>query len=221
VLTFDSFEGKQVKIDTIIVGAYQNNCYVVRKDERQGECILIDTGLETGPVVEFLRENELRPTALLLTHGHPDHIAGIKDIKEAFEAVKVFVHQQDVKMLQYWGTGRRIFAEVEIRADSADVSIEDGMRIEDAGLVLEVIHTPGHTPGGVCYYSAGAGVLFSGDTLFLGSVGRTDFEYSNTEDLLNAVNKKLMVLPETTKVYPGHGPATTIRNEKRHNPYLK
>jgi hydroxyacylglutathione hydrolase len=209
-----------MKIDTLVLGMYQNNSYVLRKDERHADCIIIDTGLDSGPLIDFLEEKELKPAAVLLTHGHADHTAGLWALKEHWPDVKVAVHEADADMVSHPQKNMSALAGMEFAAPKPDILLKDGAVVEYAGISLEVLHTPGHTPGGACFYSAAAGVAFAGDTIFAGSVGRTDFPYGNTAQLLKSISEKLLALPETTRIYSGHGPATTIRNEKRHNPYL-
>ena len=209
-----------MKIDTLVLGLYENNCYVLRKDEKHKDCLIIDTGLDVLPLIEFLQRHEFDPAAVLLTHGHADHIAGIDELKQHWPALKVCIHGEDAQMLSNPHTNMSALAGVSFRTSPADMFLEDDATISYAGISLDVLHTPGHTPGGVCFYIPGAGVVFSGDTLFAGGVGRSDFPYGNAEQLIAGIREKLLALPEATRVYPGHGPATTIRNEKKHNPYL-
>lgn len=209
-----------MKIDTLVLGLYENNCYVLRKDEKHKDCLIIDTGLDGGPLVDFLRENGLAPEVVLLTHGHADHIVALEGMRELWPKMKVCIHKDDAQMLSNPQANLSALAGVSFKTHPADILLEDSATVSYAGISLEVLHTPGHTPGGVCFYSSGAGVVFSGDTLFAGSVGRTDFPDGSAEQLIAGIREKLLTLPETTRVYPGHGPATTLRNEKKHNPYL-
>jgi hydroxyacylglutathione hydrolase len=209
-----------MKIDTLVLGLYENNCYVLLKDEKHSDCLIIDTGLDAWPLIEFLQRHELKPEAVLLTHGHADHIAAIEELKEHWPKMKVCVHKDDAQMLSNPATNMSALASIPFRTSPADILLEDDARIVYAGITLDVLHTPGHTPGGVCYYIPAAGVVFSGDTLFAGGVGRTDFPYGDADKLITGIKEKLLTLPEATRVYPGHGPATTVRNEKKNNLYL-
>jgi hydroxyacylglutathione hydrolase len=209
-----------MKIDTLILGLYENNCYVLRKDEKHKDCLIIDTGLEAEPLIEFLQQHSLDPEAILLTHGHADHIAAIGELRNHWPNIKVCIHREDAQMLLNPKTNMSALAGMSFRTSPADIFLEDDATVSYAGISLDVLHTPGHTPGGVCFYISGAGVVFSGDTLFAGSVGRTDFPYGDSEKLITGIKEKLLILPEATRVYPGHGSATTIRNEKKHNPHL-
>jgi hydroxyacylglutathione hydrolase len=213
-----------MKLDTLMLGAYENNCYTLRKDAAAVDCLIIDTGLSPEPLLDFLRKGGLRPAALLLTHGHGDHIAGARPLRSLWPEMKIGVHKDDVPMLS--SPSRNLAATVgeDITSPPADILFDGDTDIEAAGITLRVIHTPGHTRGCVCFYLAAEKMLFSGDTLFAGAIGRTDFPYSlptDHETLVNNVRTKLLILPPETKVYPGHGPATTLRNEARHNPYLQ
>ena len=159
-----------------------------------------------------------------MTHGHADHIAGVGPLREMFPEIKVCIHKADAGMLSDSASNLSMLSGVSIVTGDAEVVIEGEGPIEYAGIKLQVIHTPGHTPGGICLYNEEEKILFSGDTLFCGSIGRTDFggydEQKCFEQLINNIKTKLVILPEDTKVLSGHGPATTIRNEKKHNPYL-
>jgi hydroxyacylglutathione hydrolase len=207
-------------IDRLILGAYQTNCYVLRSGRAAGDCLVIDPGLEPERLIDFLEEYHLNPVAVLLTHGHIDHIAGIPVLREQFGGTKVLIHELDAEMLTEPQTNLSVMAGMTFRTEPQDVALGEGDVIEQAGVKLAVIHTPGHTPGGICLYSQDAGVAFVGDTLFASSIGRTDFPGGSMSQLLDSVKKKLFTLPDETKVYPGHGPATTIAHEKAHNPFF-
>lgn len=213
-----------MRIDRLVLGDYENNCYIVRKDEKTTNCIIIDTGLSAEPLIAFLKGKNLNPQALILTHGHGDHIAGVSLLRENFDKIKVCIHKADSRMLTDSAGNFSSFLGKKIECSPADIILENEGTIEFAGLKFIVIHTPGHTPGGICLYNSDEKILFSGDTLFAGSVGRTDFsgydEQKSLKQLIEGIKNKLLVLPDDTKVLPGHGPATTIGQEKLHNFYL-
>ena len=210
-----------MKIDTFVMGAYENNVYVLRADERKTDkCIIIDTALDNDELMAFLASEKIEPVALLLTHGHGDHIAGVAQLKGEYPKMQVCIHGEDAVMLQNADANMSAVAGFPIVGPEPDATFADGAIIDYADIMLDVLHTPGHTPGGVCFYASSAGVVFTGDTLFAGSVGRSDFPYGNGVLLLESIGKKLLKLPEATRVYPGHGPATTLRSEKKFNPYL-
>lgn len=209
-----------MKIDYLILGGYQTNCYVLRKDDSAKDCLIIDPGLEAEELFEFLDEEKLNPVAIILTHGHIDHIAGVGTLRSRFPEIKVYIHNLDAEMLTNPNINLSAMSGMAIVTEAEDVSLKERDVIDLAGVKLLVLHTPGHTPGGISLYSKQAGVVFVGDTLFADSIGRTDFPGGSMSQLMTSVREKLFTLPEQTEVYPGHGPATTITAEKAHNPFF-
>jgi len=209
-----------MKIDYLILGGYQTNCYVLRKDDSAKDCLIIDPGLEAEELIEFLDKEKLNPVAVVLTHGHIDHIAGVVTLRDRFAQIKVYIHNLDAEMLTNPNINLSAMSGMAIVTEAEDVSLKERDVIDLAGVKLLVLHTPGHTPGGISLYSKQTGVVFVGDTLFADSIGRTDFPGGSMSQLLNSVREKLFTLPEQTEVYPGHGPATTIAAEKAHNPFF-
>lgn len=211
-------------INQLVLGLYENNCYVLRKDSDSQDCVIIDTGLDVEPLIDFIDKEELRPVALLCTHGHADHIAGIPQLRESFPDIEIVIHKNDQNMVTKPELNLSMMANIKMSAAPAETIIEKEQAMSYAGLDFKVIETPGHTQGGVCFYFDEHNIVFVGDTLFAGSVGRTDFpgydQQKCFDQLIESVNTKLFTLPENTKVYPGHGPFTSIRNEKKHNPYF-
>ncbi len=224
-----------MKIDYLILGGYQTNCYILRNpstslrvkdsscraETRQAkDCLIIDPGLEAGELIDFLTEQKLNPVAVVLTHGHIDHIAGVAVLRSRFPEIKVYIHNLDAEMLTEPNINLSAMSGSAFVTEAEDVSLKERDIIDLAGVKLLVLHTPGHTPGGISLYSKEDGVAFVGDTLFADSIGRTDFPGGSMSQLLTSVREKLFTLPEETKVYPGHGPATTIAAEKAHNPFF-
>ena len=200
----------EIVIDRLVLGSLQTNCYCVMAAKTAKDCLIIDTGADhVEPLIDFLRKNSLHPVAVVFTHGHFDHVNGVTLLAKHFPEVEPTIHRDDATAL----VGKA--KEFKVRLVKQDGPIEF------AGIGLEVFHTPGHTPGGISLYSESRGVVFTGDALFAGSVGRTDLEGGGLEELIEGIKKNLLVLPEQTVVYPGHGPSTTIGKEKRRNPFLQ
>jgi hydroxyacylglutathione hydrolase len=209
-----------MKIDRLILGDYETNCYVLRDSGKMTDCLIIDTGLDAGPLMDFLEEHKLNPIALIITHGHADHIGGVEPLRKKFPAIAVYIHKLDAGMLTSAIKNLSVLSGKFLTTKKADNLIEEGNVIDKAGIKLSVIHTPGHTPGGICLYCEKENILFVGDTLFAGSIGRTDFPNGDMQQLISGIKSKLLCLPENTIVYPGHGPETTIGQEKAENPFL-
>jgi hydroxyacylglutathione hydrolase len=210
-----------MKIECLSLGAFETNCYVLRSDEGAGDCMVVDPGMGAGRLVEFLREHQLNPVAVVLTHGHIDHMAGVAALRDEFTDIKVYIHKLDAGMLAEPHTNLSAMTGEFVSIEPAEFSLEEGEVIELAGVKLSVLHTPGHTPGGICLYSEDEGIVFTDDALFADSIGRTDFPNGSMSQLLKSIREKLFTLPDETKVYPGHGPVTTIAHEKAHNPFLQ
>ena len=210
-----------MKIDRLMLGAYETNCYVLRSSETARDCLIIDAGLGAGKLINFLKEHELNPLAVVLTHGHIDHIAGVAALRTEFPDIRVHIHKLDADMLTEPHTNLSAMTGGNFSIEPAEFSLDEQSIIEQAGVKLSVLHTPGHTRGGICLYSEDEGIVFTDDTLFADSIGRTDFPNGNMPQLLEGIRRKLFTLPDETKVYPGHGPITSIAQEKAHNPFLQ
>jgi glyoxylase-like metal-dependent hydrolase (beta-lactamase superfamily II) len=210
-------------------GSFQANCYVLAPSAG-GPCIVIDPGEGAEqPLDDVVRQHRLTPVAVLLTHGHYDHVFAVAPVCDGHD-IPAWIHPEDrvlltdplraltADMRQFFG-GRVVLREPrEVR------TLDDGISLELAGLTLTVDHTPGHTRGSVTFRSQtdqGQGLLVSGDTLFAGSIGRTDFPGGDHEQLLSSVRDKILVLDDETLVLPGHGPTTTVGRERAGNPFLR
>lgn len=212
-----------MKINRLVLGSFETNCYILRESESASDCLIIDTGLDADELVDFLHQHKLNPVAVVLTHGHIDHISGLAQLRKNFPDIKVYVHKRDAYMLTDRQSNLSFLAGITpVVGDCprADFTLEEGDLIEQAGIKLEVLHTPGHTPGGVCLYARKEQIVFVGDTLFADSVGRTDMPGGSTAQLIKSIKQKLLALPDETVVYPGHGPQTTIGRERTHNQFL-
>ena len=207
-----------MKIKKYVVGMIGTNCYLVINEETK-ETVMVDPGAYPAKVKNAVKEQGLKLKAVLLTHAHFDHIMGLSDVMEDVK-VPVYVEEADLPMMT---DGESNLSSTYVRGGyrfEEAVPVSDGQQLEIAGCQFRVIHTPGHPPGGCCYYMEQEGVLFSGDTLFQTSVGRSDFPGGSASALVRSVKEKLLVLPEETHVYPGHMEETTIGYEKLHNPFI-
>ena len=206
-----------MKIEKFVTGIISTNCYLVINEETK-QTVVIDPAACPSYLMGHMKSEGLQVEAILLTHGHFDHIMGIDDLRREFP-VPVYVHEGDRETLLDPALNLSSSYTDGYTFDGADY-IRDGQRLELAGFSFQVIHTPGHTPGGACYYLESEGVLFSGDTLFQNSVGRTDFPNSSMSDLIRSLREKVMKLPDDVKVYPGHMGETTIGHERKYNPFI-
>ena len=207
-------------VDCIVSGAYQTNVYIVRAGKKENSALIIDAGLDGQVLVKFLQDKQIIPEAVVFTHGHVDHIAGFLQLQDVYPDIKLYIHKQDGPMLTDPKLNLSALAGLCIMVDYEAVLAAEGDVIEVAGVCLKVIHTPGHTPGGMCLYAPNDNILFAGDTLFEESVGRTDFSGGSSRDLKDSIRQKLFVLPDATEVCPGHGAKTSIGHEKEFNPFV-
>jgi len=202
--------------ETVIVGALETNCYLVYCPETL-ECAVVDPGAEAERIFRLIAEKGLHPIAILNTHGHVDHIGANRDIKDKFN-IPLSIHSSDNAMLEsvhQFEIGFLIGAKASPPADNF---LKDGDKIEIGKSFLKVIHTPGHSPGSVSFL--GDGFILSGDTLFNGGVGRTDLPGGSWDTLVSTIKNKILTMPEETTVLPGHGPPTTVGQEKKANPFI-
>ncbi len=208
-------------VETFAVGSLACNCTIVG-DERSGTAVVIDGGDGVDLVLERLRRHRLRATSLLHTHAHIDHIGDVGRLREATGA-RALLHPADVPLYQ---TLALQAAWVGLNESPPVVTLDGelagGQHIREADIAIEVLHTPGHTPGSVCFSLSDGNCarLFTGDTLFAGSIGRWDLGGTSMEDIVHSIRTKLLPYDDATPVVPGHGPATTIGIERRTNPYL-
>lgn len=197
------------------VGPMEANCYILyNPDKREG--LIIDPGAEGSRLIKFIKQEKISINYIINTHGHPDHVGANRKIKEHTNA-PILIHQYDAPMLTKSASVLSFIFPLESSSPPADTFIKDGDLIECAGIKLKVLHTPGHTPGGISLLIDD--FIFTGDTLFSGSIGRSDLPGGSQEVLLNSI-KKILSLDENLIIYPGHGPSTTVSEELHSNPFI-
>lgn len=214
-----------MRIEKFSVGPLEACCYVV-SNEDTGEVVIIDPGGDHERIVTYIRENNLTPKLLINTHGHGDHIGSNKEIKETFPGVKIAIHYEDADCLTHPSKNLSFLGGFLLKSPPADIVLKEGDKVGVEGVEFEVIHTPGHTPGSICLLSRPTGengrpVLFSGDSLFQGGIGRTDLPGGDFAALIKSLKDKILTLDGETVVYPGHGPLTTVGEERANNPFLQ
>lgn len=205
-------------VKRLIVGPVETNCYFLKNDET-GETVVIDPGDSPDYLISFMKENDMKPCAILLTHGHYDHILGIRGLIHASD-VPVYASEAEKEVLADGMLNHSAVHYADAVTVVPDILLKDGETVTLAGVDMKMISTPGHTEGSCCYYIESMQLLFSGDTLFEGSVGRTDLPTGSMSSMMHSINDVLKKLPDDTDVYPGHGGFTTIGDEKQWNPYF-
>ncbi|MGI6360796.1 MAG: MBL fold metallo-hydrolase [Bacillota bacterium] len=207
------------KIERTIVGPIGANCYFLM-DINSKEMAIIDPGDEGALLASHLDKLDFKPIMIINTHGHWDHIGANKYLQDKYQ-LPIFIGEADADYLHDTGLNLALLTGGDGKGGRVERLLKDGDLLEVGNLQLQVIHTPGHSPGSICLYAAQEGILFSGDTLFEMSVGRSDLPGGDWQTLAASIEKKLYVLPEETQVYPGHGEITSIGAEKHHNPFLR
>ena len=211
-----------LKIKQFTFNLFSENTIVL--DNGENGAVIIDPGCysddEKNAFLNYLDAENIRPSAIFLTHGHPDHVYGVKMLQSKYD-IPVYLHKDDLQVLDY---SERLISKLGLKNPDTTFSktwISDGQKISAAGLEFEVIHTPGHSPGCVCYYGRKDGLIFTGDTLFAGAIGRSDLFGGDYDKLIVSVMDKLMMLDAEVEVHPGHGGTTTIGYERMNNPFLE
>lgn len=202
--------------EMLAVGPLETNCYVVYCQDSL-ECAVVDPGADADRIFQLIARKSLKPALILNTHGHIDHIGANKDIKEKFN-IPLYIHSADSPMLENVQQSEMAIFLGAMDSPSPDHLLNDGDKIKIGESFLRVIHTPGHSPGSVSFL--GDGFLLSGDTLFFGGVGRTDLPGGSWEDMESSIKNKILTMPDEMIVLPGHGPFTTVGQEKRANPFI-
>jgi glyoxylase-like metal-dependent hydrolase (beta-lactamase superfamily II) len=201
----------------VVVGLFQENCYIIGS-RRTGEAICVDPGDEVDEIRALAREMRVRVTKIVCSHAHLDHIMAVRALWEETGA-PFLLHRDDVELARQMPASAWSLLGIDVPpAPDPDAFVSEGDDVEIPGISLRTIHTPGHTPGSICLY--GGGMLFSGDTLFQGSIGRTDLPGGSFPQIMESILTRLLHLPDETIVRPGHMDETTIGSERRHNPFV-
>jgi len=204
-------------VKKLVVGELQTNCYVLG-DEKSKEAVVIDPGGDLEDIEKVIQKEGLIIKYIILTHGHADHIAALTELKKRTNAL-IYIHAADADMLVEPSYNLSFFTGENLVCPKADKFLDDGDRIKVGDLELEVLHTPGHSPGGISLFTDK--VIFTGDTLFCEGIGRSDLPGASHAQLLQSIKNKILSKPDDTVVYPGHGPETTIGDEKKNNPWIR
>lgn len=206
-----------MKYETLVVGALETNCYLAYCPDTKKTAV-IDPGADPEKIIHAIAEMELNPVLLINTHGHVDHVGANKDIKDKY-GVPLLIHEADQKILGGILQSGLSFLLGAKASPDPDRLIKDGDILNVGNQVLTVIHTPGHSPGSISLKADG--LIFSGDTLFCGGVGRTDLPGGSWADLEKSINERILCFPDDVIVLPGHGPSTTVGQEKADNPFIQ
>jgi hydroxyacylglutathione hydrolase len=206
-------------IHPFALGEFQTNCFVVTT-EAEKVCWIVDCGFDPGEMIDFIKREKLTPKAMLLTHTHVDHIAGIDEAIAALGRMPMFVHRAEAGFCSEPMLNLSVGIGMQLRVTEPDHYLSGGETLELGATTWRVVHTPGHSPGGVCYVHDESKQAIVGDTLFAGSIGRFDFPTSDADALRHSVREVMMSWPDDMTIYPGHGPKTTIGRERATNPYV-
>jgi len=205
-----------MQVEQIPVGSFEMNCYIISTNDKKG-CLIIDPGDEPQRIISYIQTQDLKPDRILLTHCHIDHARRASEVQQHFK-IPLYMGEADVPLLESLNEQAALFGMEKTELPNIDGFFRDREQFSIAGLECTVLHTPGHSPGSFCIQINGS--VFVGDVLFLDSIGRTDLYGGSYPVLMQSIQEKLLILPDETIVYPGHGPSTSVGREKEHNPFL-
>lgn len=208
-----------MKIMYMVLGPFMTNTYILY-NEATMEGLVVDPSFSPEQYIKAIEEKKIHLTSIFLTHAHVDHMAGMNELRKAFPEARMYMDKRDRSFLRDPEKNLSYMFPTPTLVDDADVWVKDGDEIETSGYTFQVIDTAGHTPGGISFYLKKEGIVFTGDSLFQGSIGRTDFPGGSMKELTGSIRKNLFTLPDSTVVLSGHGEQTTIGQEKRTNPFL-
>lgn len=209
------------RIEGFPLGPFQTNCYILSAPPPTTECWIIDASFSPQPLINRIRQRGLTPSRIILTHAHIDHIAGLDDLREAFGPLPVSIHGAEAAFLGDPELNLSAPYGLPFSTAGPDDLLQGGETLTIAGERWLVLHTPGHSPGGITLWNEPAALALVGDTLFAGAIGRSDFPTSDEAALHRSIREVLYRLPDQTTIYPGHGPTSTIGREKRSNPFVR
>jgi len=209
------------RIEGFALGPFQTNCYIVAAPPPTTDCWIIDASFNPQPLIDRIRQRGLTPSRIILTHAHIDHIAGLDDIRLAFGSIPVSIHAHESAFLADPELNLSAPYGLPFSTAGPDILLHGGETLTLAGERWLVLHTPGHSPGGITLWNEPAALALVGDTLFAGSIGRSDFPTSDEAELHRSIREVLYRLPNQTIIYPGHGPTSTIGREKHSNPFVR
>jgi len=208
-----------LKIMYMVLGPFMTNTYIVY-NEKTMEGLVVDPSFTPDHYIRAIKDKNIKLKAILLTHAHVDHMAGMNKLRQEFPGALMYMDKRDQPLLRDPERNLSYMFSPSVKVEDADIWIKQGDEIKTCGLTFRVIDSAGHTPGGVSYYEKGEGIVFTGDSLFQGSIGRTDFPGGNLKMLIGNIKKNLLSLPPSTVVLSGHGGQTSIGAEDRTNPFL-
>ena len=208
-----------MKIKYMVLGPFMTNTYILYNEETM-DGLVVDPSFSPEYYIKAIEEKNIHLQSIFLTHAHVDHMAGMNELRKAFPKAKMYMDKRDQPFLRDPEKNLSYMFPVPTLVDDADVWVKNGDEIETCGYTFQVIDTAGHTPGGISFYMKREGLVFTGDSLFQGSIGRTDFPGGSLKELTGTIKKNLFSLPDSTVVLSGHGEQTTIGQEKKTNPFL-